>query len=96
MRLRGWGTSRICRDYYDLWNIMKSIDKSEYDVPLLINKKFKVRNVVCNSPSDFFTDDLVETARNEWQTQLSPFVKYVPDFNQVVLELRESVYKIWE
>ncbi len=96
LQLRGWGGSRICRDYYDLWYIMNKIDLVKNDLPLLVKEKCRARYVVFKSPSDFFMDELVDIARIEWQKQLSPFVKPIPDVHQVLSELRKSVHKFWD
>ena len=68
---RGWGASRVCRDYYDLWYILKR--EKMTGIPDLVSRKCAVRGVSYQSPDEFVSPDLVETARREWDQQLRSF-----------------------
>lgn len=91
---RGWGASRVCRDYYDLWEILRreSLTKS---IPDLVKRKCDLRNLTFDTPSDFFAEPLLQIARAEWQAQILPFVPDAPDPERILTELRRQVQKLW-
>ena len=86
---RGWGSRRICRDYYDLWYILSR--EKFTDLPRLFAKKCKVCLVALNSPEDFMNADLVGLAQREWDQQLSPFVQDAPTAGQVLAEVKPLI-----
>ena len=94
LRDRGWGASRVCRDYYDLWYILRRAALRKDLLPELMSQKCAHRGVTFESPEDFFTPDLLEVARVEWERQLFPFVPDCPDVERVLNELRPLVVDI--
>jgi predicted nucleotidyltransferase component of viral defense system len=61
---RGWGASRVCRDFYDLLYILSR--EKLVDVPALFLKKCKIRKVMFYTPDELISRDLIDTARREW------------------------------
>ncbi len=92
---RGWATSRVARDYYDLWFLLSNVDFSGNDLPALVDAKAPVRGVEANSPDDFFEAALREAARREWDQQLRIFVPSAPDVDTVLGETRRLVGGLW-
>jgi predicted nucleotidyltransferase component of viral defense system len=93
---RGWGASRVCRDYYDLWNLLQHPGiKSPALIPLL-EQKCAVRNVSFQSANDFVSDDLFAVAKSEWQQQLLPFVPDAPLVTKLLTEVKTFILSIWE
>jgi hypothetical protein len=92
LQTRGWGASRICRDYYDLWHLLRTdvIKKDETLIPLL-KEKCAVRDVSFESPLDFITDNLRAVAVAEWDQQLLPFVPTAPGALLVLSEVEQSL-----
>jgi hypothetical protein len=70
---RGWGASRVCRDTYDLWWILRQEARFNGQVPDLALRKCAVRQVPFVSPEQFIAGELLEVARSERQQQLLPF-----------------------
>jgi predicted nucleotidyltransferase component of viral defense system len=91
---RGWGASRVCRDYYDLWAILHREPLKE-TIPDLVKQKCAVRNLTFETPSDFFAEPLLQVARAEWRAQILPFVSDAPAPEQVVAELKMRVQQWW-
>jgi predicted nucleotidyltransferase component of viral defense system len=86
---RGWGASRVCRDYYDLWYIL---DREKLiGIPDLFTRKCKVRNVTFHSPDELINPELIETARREWNQQLSPFLTNAPTAEKVLSEVQALI-----
>lgn len=86
---RGWGASRVCRDYYDLWWILKR--ETLTGVPSLFAKKCAVRRVEFHRPEELISPDLIETARREWDQQLSPFLMKAPGMDEVLSEVHKLI-----
>jgi predicted nucleotidyltransferase component of viral defense system len=93
---RGWGASRVCRDYYDLWSVLKRGGRLNGDIPDLVSRKCKVRSVTFTSPDDFLAEELQAVARREWNQQLLPFVPDAPPAEQVLVEVRPFILAFWD
>jgi predicted nucleotidyltransferase component of viral defense system len=93
---RGWGASRVCRDYYDLWNLLRLPGIYLPALIPLIQQKCIIRNVSYQSPDDFVADDLFFVARKEWTQQLIPIVPNAPPVEQCLAEVRKMILSIWE
>jgi len=91
LRARGWGASRVCRDYYDLWWILKHKDLSEANLPDLTKAKCEHRGIAVSSPDSFFEETLQVVASREWHRQLCPFVSDCPDPEAMIGQLRRQV-----
>ena len=93
---RGWGASRVCRDYYDLWNLLQVPGlKSSVLIPLL-TQKCVVRNVSFKSPNDFVSEDLMTVASTEWGQQLLPFVPNAPAAAELLNLVKSFIVSIWD
>ena len=90
---RGWGASRVCRDYYDLWYILSR--EKLTGVPELFVKKCEVRNVIFHSPDELVSPVLIDTARREWNQQLSPFLTKTPKVEKVLTEVQSLIPAIF-
>lgn len=95
IRERGWATSRIARDYYDLWFLLSNEDFSNSNLPDLVSEKAPIRDVEVNSPEDFFASPLRDAARREWDQQLRIFVPTAPDVDEVLEEASRLVRDLW-
>jgi predicted nucleotidyltransferase component of viral defense system len=90
---RGWGASRVCRDYYDLWFILGREKLS--GVPQLVTKKCAVHGIGTTSPRDFVSEQLMDIAHREWDQQLRPFVPDVPEAERVLSEVRALILHLY-
>jgi predicted nucleotidyltransferase component of viral defense system len=93
---RGWGASRVCRDYYDLWSVLRREGRLNGQIPDLVIRKSKIRNVSFESPEAFLAEELLAVARREWNQQLLPFVPNAPPVEQVLAEVRSLIFALWE
>jgi len=87
LRERGWGASRSCRDYYDLWYLLSHSTLDAALLPDLLARKCALRRVTFASTADFLALELQTVARAEWERQLLPFVPDAPSADQVLDEL---------
>jgi predicted nucleotidyltransferase component of viral defense system len=90
---RGWGASRVCRDYYDLWWILGR--EKLTGVPALFARKCTIRRVAFHSPEDFVNPDLIETAHREWDQQLSLFLTKAPRTEKVLAEVQTLILTLF-
>jgi predicted nucleotidyltransferase component of viral defense system len=95
LTVRGWGASRTCRDYYDLWSILRQEGRFSGLIPDLVSRKCQVRNVTYDSPETFLADELLDVARREWNEQLLPFVPSAPSAELVLSEARSLILALW-
>ena len=93
---KGWGASRVCRDYYDLWNLLQVPGLKSPDLVPLLAQKCIVRKVSYESPYDFIADDLLAVASSEWQQQLLPFVPDAPPARELLPQVQSFILSIWE
>ena len=96
LQARGWGASRVCRDYYDLWTILGQGGLQNDLIPELVTQKCRHRGITATSPQAFFSQDLLDVARTEWDRQLRPFVIDCPDATQVLEDLPNLVSDLWQ
>lgn len=87
LRERGWGGSRTCRDYYDLWYVLSRSPLNVALLPGLLARKCALRQVTFTSAADFLAPELRAVARGGWERQLLPFVPDKPSAHQVLDEL---------
>lgn len=93
---RGWGASRVCRDYYDLWSVLRREGRLNGRIPDLARRKCEVRDVTFDSPEAFLAEELLAVARREWNQQLLPFVAEAPSAERVLAEVRPLILSLWE
>jgi len=94
LKLRGWGASRVCRDYYDLWSILRRETMID-SIPELVRRKCEIRNLKFNDPSEFLAAPLREIARIEWKAQILPFVPDSPAPETILSELENLIGRLW-
>ncbi|MDD5368045.1 MAG: nucleotidyl transferase AbiEii/AbiGii toxin family protein [Anaerolineaceae bacterium] len=93
---KGWGASRVCRDYYDLWNLLRLPGLLSPDLIPLLEQKCAVRHVSFASPQDFISDDLLAVASSEWPQQLLPFVPEAPSAAEILPQVQSLILSVWE
>jgi predicted nucleotidyltransferase component of viral defense system len=81
------------RDYYDLWYLLTRPGR-QVDLEAAVRilpAKCKVREVVFQSPDDFFTDGVVAEAARQWDSSLATLVRPLLPFESVIDELRGAL-----
>lgn len=89
---RGWNRPRT-RDYYDLWSILTTY-RDELDNNLireLLPEKCKVREVSYHSIDDFFTPELLSEVDRHWESNLSTYVRGLPESSVILPELKSMM-----
>lgn len=93
LKQRGWGASRVCRDYYDLWEIFRRESDLQPLHPV-IDEKCRQRGISFEHPGQFFTESLVQTAFREWKNQILPFVLQSPSPQEVIETLKAKLLSV--
>jgi hypothetical protein len=93
---RGWGASRVCRDYYDLWNLLRLPGIISPNLIPLLEKKCAARGISFETPYDFISDDLFTVAQSEWQKQLLPFVPDAPPATELLSQVQPLILSAWK
>jgi len=96
LKAKGWGATRVVRDYYDLWNLLQRPGIIGSELTTLFNKKCVTRNVALHTPEDLVSDDLIKIAETEWDKQLLPFVPDVPSSKDVLEQTKGLILSIWQ
>ncbi len=79
-----------CRDYFDLWKLLKlSVDMNK--VKKIIGKKLDIKGINFTSMIQIFPDDLNEILFPYWDRELGRLVNPLPDLESVLKELRISI-----
>lgn len=92
---KGWGASRVCRDYFDLWSILTREGPQDILIPKLVQQKCQLRGVVFQSVNDFLAEELQETAKREWTQQILPFIPNAPPVKMILSELQNTIIAYW-
>ena len=87
LHARGWGASRVCRDYYDLWYVLNHSILDLTLLPEVLARKCVLRQVTFATPADFLAPELQTVAQTEWERQLRPFVPDAPSATQILTDL---------
>lgn len=96
LKEKGWGASRVCRDYYDLWNLLQVPGLITPNLIDLIKQKCKIRFVSFTDQSDFISSELFKTAEDEWMQQIMPFVPEAPPAAKILPQVKDLITSIWE
>jgi predicted nucleotidyltransferase component of viral defense system len=96
LRERGWGASRVCRDFYDLWNLLQLPGLASPKLVPLLNEKCKVRGISFDNPHTFLSDDLLAVARREWNQQLLPFVPDALPAIDLLNQVETLILSVWD
>jgi predicted nucleotidyltransferase component of viral defense system len=79
-----------CRDFFDLWKLLKlSIDMEK--VKKILGKKLDIKGIKFKSANQIFSKDLKETLLPYWERELGRLVNPLPDFELVLTELKSFI-----
>jgi predicted nucleotidyltransferase component of viral defense system len=96
LQTRGWGASRVCRDYYDIWQLLNRADFSDADIPELTEKKCAIKGIDIPGAGIFFLPVLQNAAKRAWTQMLTPFVPDCPKPDRVFTEAQQGIYQLWQ
>ena len=89
-KIRSLVERKKCRDYYDVWQLMKL----KLDINLLkklLERKFEYKGMKIRGMEEIFPADLPEILEGYWNRELGRLVYPVPELEIVIRELRNHV-----
>lgn len=91
---RGWGATRVCRDYYDLYHLLEKNQINKPELIPLLKKKCELRNINYQTPHDFLSQELLNAARTEWLQQVAPFIPNAPSADEILQKVEQRILSI--
>jgi predicted nucleotidyltransferase component of viral defense system len=89
-KIRSLVERKKCRDYYDVWQLMKlKIDRGM--LGKLLVRKFEYKGMKIKRPEEFFPPGLLEILRGYWERELGRLIYPVPQMEEVILELGKQL-----
>jgi len=79
-----------CRDYYDVWQLLK-LKPDRKKTKSLFFKKCEVKQIKFRGPAQFFPADLREVLAPYWERELGRLVRPLPDLDQVLKDMRRRL-----
>jgi predicted nucleotidyltransferase component of viral defense system len=79
-----------CRDYYDVWQLLKLKPNPKKTRSLFI-KKCEVKQIKFKRTAQFFPPDLQEILKPYWERELGRLVRPLPDLDAVLVEMRKGL-----
>jgi predicted nucleotidyltransferase component of viral defense system len=85
-KIRSLVERKKCRDYYDVWQLMKL--KPDRDrLKKLVLRKFQYKGMEFRGLEEIFPDGLPEILRGYWDRELGRLINPVPEQERVIQEL---------
>jgi predicted nucleotidyltransferase component of viral defense system len=92
-KIRSLVERKKCRDYYDVWQLMKlKIDKGL--LGKLLVKKFEYKGMKIKGSEEIFPPGLSETLRGYWERELSRLIHPLPEMKAVIRDLEVQLKPI--
>jgi predicted nucleotidyltransferase component of viral defense system len=79
-----------CRDYYDVWQLLK-LKPNPKKTRSLFFKKCEIKQIKFRGPAQFFPPDLREVLRPYWERELGRLVRPLPDLERVLKGMRRRL-----
>ena len=89
-KIRSLVERKKCRDYYDVWQLMKL----KLDINLLkklLRRKFEYKGMKISGMEEIFPADLAEILEGYWDRELGRLIYPVPELGIVIHELESHL-----
>lgn len=86
-KIRSLVERKKCRDYYDVWQLLK-LKLNKDKLRKLITRKFVYKGIEFKSLDEVFPDDLLEILEGYWQRELGRLINPVPEMEKVIGDLK--------
>lgn len=89
-KIRSLVERKKCRDYYDVWQLMK-LKPHKAKLKTLLVKKFRYKEIDVKGFEDIFPKNLSEILEGYWLRELGRLIHPVPEMEKVLNELRNHL-----
>jgi len=78
------------RDYYDVWRLLTKNNFIMENIRKLLIMKCEINNIEYN-PDLIFNDERLKSVKEYWYKSLTDLTKELPEFDQMILELKKKL-----
>jgi predicted nucleotidyltransferase component of viral defense system len=89
-KIRSLVERKKCRDYYDIWQLMK-LKINQIKLKTLLQKKFEYKEIEIKGLENIFPGDLPEILEGYWDRELGRLIYPVPKIEIVMHELKNHL-----
>lgn len=89
-KIRSLVERKKCRDYYDVWQLIKlKVDRDK--LRKLLERKFRYKGIEIREVEQIFPADLPEILKGYWNRELERLIHPVPELGTVIHELKKNL-----
>jgi predicted nucleotidyltransferase component of viral defense system len=89
-KIRSLVERKKCRDYYDVWQLMK-LKLNMDNLKKMLKKKFEYKGIEIKGLQEIFPPDLSEILEGYWNRELGRLIYPVPDLEIVIREMKNHL-----
>ncbi len=89
-KIRSLVERKKCRDYYDVWLLMK-LRQDRVKLGKLLVQKFQYKGLKLKGTEEIFPDDLSGILEGYWERELGRLIHPLPELEMVLNELRKNL-----
>jgi len=89
-KIRSLVERKKCRDYYDVWQLMK-LNPNKVRLRKLTTGKFQYKGMEFKGLREIFPDDIFEVLEGYWEKELGRLIYPVPELEGVIQDLKSSL-----
>jgi predicted nucleotidyltransferase component of viral defense system len=89
-KIRSLVERKKCRDYYDVWQLMK-LKFNMDNLKKMLKKKFEYKGIEIKGLQEIFPPDLSEILEGYWNRELGRLIYPVPDLEIVIREMKNHL-----
>jgi predicted nucleotidyltransferase component of viral defense system len=89
-KIRSLVERKKCRDYYDVWLLMK-LRQDRAKLGKLLVQKFQYKGLKLKGAEEIFPDDLPGILEGYWERELGRLTRPLPELEMVLNELRKNL-----
>jgi predicted nucleotidyltransferase component of viral defense system len=94
-KIRSLVERKKCRDYYDVWQLMKlKINRDK--LKNLLERKFEYKGIKAKGLREIFPNDLPNILAGYWDRELGRLIYPVPELEIVIRELKSNLKSLTE
>jgi len=92
-KIRSLVERKKCRDYYDVWQLLKmKLDTSK--LKNLVARKFEYKDLRMEGIEDIFPKDLAAILEGYWNRELARLIYPVPELEAMIWEMRRRLERV--
>jgi predicted nucleotidyltransferase component of viral defense system len=90
-KLRALVERKKCRDFFDVWLLLKEQRFNDKEVVELFELKCKMKGIAFQGIEQIFPEDILDILHGYWERELSRLIHPVPPMESVITQIKERV-----